>query len=62
MLPFWEVLEPRLSVQMALENANALDAFIENLAADFVAKIQAAPNAPDLDRANHRLHHLKQLR
>jgi hypothetical protein len=62
MLPFWEVLEPRLSVQMALENANALDAFIENLPDDFVAKIQATPNAPDLDRANHRLHHLKQLR
>jgi hypothetical protein len=62
MLPFWEMLEPRLAVQMSLEYAEALDAFIENLPDDSVAKIQAAPNAPDLDRANHRLHHLKQLR
>jgi hypothetical protein len=62
MLPFWEALEPRLCVQMALENAETLDAFIESLPDDFVAKVQAAPNAPDLDRANHRLHHLKQVR
>jgi hypothetical protein len=62
MLPFWEALEPRLCVQMALENAEAVDAFTENLSDDFVTKVQAVPNAPDLDRANHRLHHLKQLR
>lgn len=62
MLPFWEALEPRLCVQMALENAEALDAFIANLPNDFVTKVQAAPNAPDLDRANHRLHHLQQVR
>jgi hypothetical protein len=62
MLPFWKAVEPRVCVQMALENAEAVDAFIEKLSDDFAAKIQAAPNAPDLDRANHRLHHLKQVR
>jgi hypothetical protein len=62
MLPFWEVLEPRLAVQMALENASEVDALIEKLSGDFVAKIRKLPDAPDLERANHRLHHLKQLR
>ena len=62
LLPFWEALEPRACVQMALENAEAVDVFIESLSDDFVTRIQAAPNAPDLDRANHRLHHLKQVR
>lgn len=62
MLPFWEVLEPRLAVQMALENAAEVDALIESLLDDFVAKICVLADAPDLERANHRLHHLKQLR
>jgi hypothetical protein len=62
MLPFWEVLEPRLAVQMAVENAAEVDALIEKLSDDFVAKIRKLPDAPDLERANHRLHHLKQLR
>lgn len=62
MLPFWEALEPRLAIQMAIENAAEVDALIEALPNDFVAKIRALPDAPDLERANHRLHHLKQLR
>jgi hypothetical protein len=62
MLPFWETLEPRLAVQMAIENAAEVDALIEKLPDDFVAKIRKLPDAPDLERANHRLHHLKQLR
>ncbi len=62
MLPFWEALEPRLAVQMALEHAAEVDALIEKLSDDFVAKIRKLPDAPDLERANHRLHHLKQLR
>jgi LPS sulfotransferase NodH len=62
MLPFWESLEPRLAVQMALENAAEVDALIEKLSDDFVSKIRKLPDAPDLERANHRLHHLKQLR
>jgi hypothetical protein len=62
MLPFWEALEPRLAVQMALENAAEVDALIEKLSNEFIAKIRQLPDAPDLERANHRLHHLKQLR
>jgi hypothetical protein len=62
MLPFWETLEPRLAVQMAVENAAEVDALIEKLPDDFVANIRKLPDAPDLERANHRLHHLKQLR
>ncbi|MGL4609521.1 MAG: hypothetical protein ACRCYY_07515 [Trueperaceae bacterium] len=62
LFPVWELLEPRLCLQMALENAEALDKFIESLPDDFVKEMQTTKGAPDLDRANHRLHHLKQLR
>jgi hypothetical protein len=61
MLPFWEALEPHLAVQMAVEHAREVDALIETLPEDFVANIRKLPDAPDLERANHRLHHLKQL-
>jgi hypothetical protein len=62
LLPMWEILEPRLAVQMAIENATEVDALIEKLPDEFVAKVLALPDAPDLERANHRLHHLKQMR
>lgn len=62
LLPLWELLEPRLALQMAIENAAEVDALIEKLPDAFVAKVRALPDAPDLERANHRLHHLKQMR
>jgi hypothetical protein len=62
LLPFWEGLEPRLAVQLALEHAEAIDTFIESLSEAFIKTIRALPNPPDLERANHRLHHLKQLK
>jgi ABC-type transporter Mla MlaB component len=46
---------------MALEHAEEIDSYVASLNQDFIKQIRALANAPDLERANHRLHHLKQL-
>ncbi|HVP19865.1 MAG TPA: maleylpyruvate isomerase N-terminal domain-containing protein [Spirochaetia bacterium] len=60
MKPLLDALPRRKASELALEAARAIDAEIESLDPELLAKVEAN-GTPKLDRAGHRAHHLDQI-
>lgn len=61
LLPFLEAIPPERAVALALEEADAVDAFLLTVSDDVIAAALARPNPPNLDRGSHRDYHLERI-
>ncbi len=61
LLPFLEAIPPDRSVEMALETAEEIDAFLLAVSDEVVEAALARPDRPNLDRGMHREGHLDQI-
>ncbi len=60
MKPLLDALPPRAVVEIALVAAQEIDAEIDSLDPEMLAKVEAN-GTPKLDRGSHRVHHLEQI-
>lgn len=59
--PLCLALEPRVSVELCLASAAAIDAALETISPELVAAIEASPNHYRFNRSLHRLGHLGEI-
>lgn len=59
--PFFQLLPPRASADLALALAEECDALIAGASADLMARMEAAGFPARLDRAHHRVEHVEQV-
>ena len=61
LLPFLEAIPPDRAVEMAVQTAEEVDAFLLTVPDDIVEAALARPDRPNLDRGSHREGHLDQI-
>ena len=61
LLPFLEAIPPDRAVEMAVQTAEEVDAFLLTVPDDIVEAALARPDRPNLDRGMHREGHLDQI-
>ena len=61
LLPFLEAIPPDRAVEMAVQTAEEVDAFLLAVPNDIVEAALARPDRPNLDRGKHREGHLDQI-
>ena len=61
LLPFLEAMPPDRAVEMAVQTAEAADAFLLTVPDEVVEAALARPDRPNLDRGMHREGHLDQI-
>jgi hypothetical protein len=58
MQPLLELIPPERAAAAAIQAAEEVDALLLEVSDDVVEKTLARPDAPNLDRGSHRVHHL----
>ena len=61
LLPFLEAIPPDSAVEMAVQTAEEVDAFLLTVPDEVVGAALARPDRPNLDRGSHREGHLDQI-
>lgn len=61
LLPFLEAIPPERAVELAVETAEEVDAFLLTVPDEVVEAALARPDRPNLDRGMHREGHLDQI-
>jgi DinB family protein len=56
--PLLELIPPEQAAAAAVRAAEEVDAFLQEVSDEVVEKTLARPDAPNLDRGSHRVHHL----
>jgi hypothetical protein len=56
--PLLELIPPERAAAEAVRAAEEVDAFLQEVSDEVVEKTLARPDAPNLDRGSHRVHHL----
>ncbi len=61
MRPFLNAIPPAAARRLARETAASIDAAIDALSTDFLAKVESEGKPVRLDRGAHREHHMEQI-
>lgn len=61
LLPFFEAIPARLAADLAIASADIVDTELERASDEFIAGIAALGDGFNLDRAQHRKHHLDKI-